>query len=56
MLVLVLAIVPLLMIPLVFDLSPGAETTIITLDWFILGSLRICQGWGISVRTFGEPR
>ena len=35
MLVLSLAIVPLLIIPLVWELSPGAETTIVALDWII---------------------
>lgn len=35
MLILALAIIPLLLIPTIFDLSAGAETTIIALDWFI---------------------
>ena len=35
MLILALAIIPLLLIPTIFDLSSGAETTILALDWFI---------------------
>lgn len=35
MLVLSLAIVPLLIIPLVWELSPDAETTILAIDWII---------------------
>ena len=37
MLVLSLAIIPLLVIPLTVDLSPGAEDTIVTIDWIIWG-------------------
>jgi len=35
MMALALAIIPLLVVPLLVDLSPGAETTLYALDWFI---------------------
>jgi voltage-gated potassium channel len=44
MLVLSLAILPLLVIPLVADLSPALQTTFFTLDWLI---------WGVFAAEFG---
>ena len=35
MMALALAIIPLLVVPLLVDLSPGVETTFYALDWFI---------------------
>ncbi len=37
MLLLSLAVIPLLVIPLVFELSPRTETTFVTIDWIIWG-------------------
>jgi voltage-gated potassium channel len=51
MLVLAVAIVPLLIIPLVFDLSPRAETTIVTLDWIIWAAFAVEYG----VRLYLAP-
>lgn len=44
MLVLSLAILPLLVIPLVTHLSPGAETTFFALDWIIWAAFAIEYG------------
>jgi voltage-gated potassium channel len=44
MLVLALAIVPLILIPLLFDISETTEATFIALDWFI---------WGVFAAEYG---
>jgi voltage-gated potassium channel len=44
MLILALAIIPLLLIPAVTDLSPGVESTFIALDWFIWAAFLIEYG------------
>ena len=52
MLVLSLAIVPLLIIPLVWELSSAAETTVVALDWMIWGLFLVEYG----VRLYLAPR
>jgi voltage-gated potassium channel len=44
MLILSLAIIPLLLIPAVADVSPGVESTFIALDWFIWAAFLIEYG------------
>lgn len=44
MLILSLAIIPLLLIPTVVDLSPGAESTFIALDWFVWAAFLLEYG------------
>ncbi|MDQ3963293.1 MAG: potassium channel family protein [Actinomycetota bacterium] len=44
MLVLALAIVPLIVIPMIFELSSGVETTIVALDWMI---------WAVFAAEYG---
>jgi voltage-gated potassium channel len=44
MLILALAIIPLLLIPTIFELSEGAETTFIALDWFIWAAFLVEYG------------
>jgi voltage-gated potassium channel len=44
MLVLSLAIIPLLLIPLIWDVSPGMETTFLALDWFIWAAFVVEYG------------
>jgi hypothetical protein len=44
MLVLSLAIIPLLLIPLIWELSPGLDTTFLTIDWFIWAAFVIEYG------------
>lgn len=51
MLVLSLAIIPLLVIPLVADLSPTVETTLFTLDWIIWALFAVEYG----VRLYLAP-
>lgn len=41
MLVLALAIIPLVLIPMLVDLSPGAERLVATADWLIWGAFAI---------------
>jgi len=52
MLVLSLAIIPLLLIPLVANLSPGVESTFIALDWFIWAAFLI----EYCIRLYLAPR
>ena len=52
MLVFSLAIVPLLIIPLVWELSSAAETTVVALDWMIWGLFLVEYG----VRLYLAPR
>lgn len=51
MLVLALAIIPLLVIPLVFELSDGAERTVLALEWFIWAAFALEYG----IRLFLAP-
>jgi voltage-gated potassium channel len=44
MLVLALAIVPLLVIPFVVDLSPASETLLFACDWFIWAAFALDYG------------
>jgi voltage-gated potassium channel len=44
MLVLSLTIIPLLVAPIAFDLSPGAETTIFALDWILWAAFALEYG------------
>jgi voltage-gated potassium channel len=44
MLVLSILIIPLLVIPLALDLSPGVETTFLALDWFIWAAFALEYG------------
>lgn len=44
MLVLSLAIIPLLLIPLIWDISAGLETTFLALDWFIWAAFVVEYG------------
>jgi voltage-gated potassium channel len=44
MMVLALAIIPLLVLPLVFELSPGMESTFFTLDWLIWAAFVVQYG------------
>src|SRR5438067_2343978 len=44
MLALSLAIIPLLLIPLIWDLSPGLQTTFLALDWFIWAAFIVEYG------------
>lgn len=52
MLVLALAIVPLIVVPLVFELSPGVSTTIVALDWMIWAVFAAEYG----IRLYLSPR
>jgi voltage-gated potassium channel len=52
MLVLSLAIVTLLVVPLIFDLSEGAEATLFALDWFIWAVFAVEYG----IRLFLAPQ
>jgi voltage-gated potassium channel len=44
MLILALAIIPLLLIPTIYELSEGVETTFIALDWFIWAAFLLEYG------------
>jgi voltage-gated potassium channel len=52
MIVLSLAIIPLLVIPLVWDLSSGVESTLFSLDWLLWGAFVVEYG----IRLFLAPR
>jgi voltage-gated potassium channel len=51
MMALALAIIPLLVVPLLVDLSPGAETTLYAIDWFIWAAFVLEYG----IRLFLAP-
>jgi len=51
MMILALAIIPLLVLPLVFQLSPSVETTFFALDWFIWAAFVV----EYSVRLYLAP-
>jgi len=51
MLVLSLAIIPLLLVPLIWDLSPSVDTTFLALDWFIWAAFVVEYG----VRLYLAP-
>jgi voltage-gated potassium channel len=52
MLVLSLAIIPLLVVPLVADLSPGTETTLFALDWILWAAFALEYG----IRLYLAPQ
>ncbi len=52
LLLLALAMVPLLLVPLLFDLSPGMESLIVALDWFIWAAF----AFEFTVRLVLTPR
>jgi voltage-gated potassium channel len=52
MMVLALAIIPLLLLPLIFDLPSGVETTLYALDWFIWVAFVLDYG----IRLYLAPR
>jgi hypothetical protein len=48
MLVLALASLPLIVVPLVLDLSPATDSTIFAIDWFIWAALRRAPSCGAT--------
>jgi hypothetical protein len=52
MMVLALAIIPLLLLPLIFDLPSGVETTLYALNWFIWVAFVLEYG----IRLYLAPR
>ena len=52
MIVLSLAIIPLLLVPLFFDLSPSVDRTFFALDWLVWGIFAI----ELTVKTYLAPR
>jgi len=52
MMILALAIIPLLVLPLVFELTPSVESTFFALDWFIWAAFALEYG----VRLYLAPR
>jgi voltage-gated potassium channel len=52
MMILALAIIPLLLLPLIFDLPPTVETTFYAIDWFIWVAFVLEYG----IRLYLAPR
>jgi hypothetical protein len=46
-----IAVIPLLVIPLAWELSPSAETTFLTFDWFIWAAFAVEYG----IRLYLSP-